>query len=201
MCVVLLGPLPSLHHLRRRLPLCVRQLHWYYTAVRLLQRVRARCSALRLCGPVYLIDRRAAGLPVLVHVVSRRAQGLRPRRVLFWLAILSPYRCCFPTKQTGSARGSSVFGAQCPGPPMPLSTLRRTPRDALRKIKVRIESLLLFCRALSSPTTCRFIQAHSHPCVALPSAPVPNSVNQNINLAAKMSTPAENVCGIKRPKV
>ena len=37
------------------------------------------------------------------------------------------------------------------------------------RLKVRIESLLLFCRALSSPTTCRFIPAHSHPCVALSS--------------------------------
>src|SRR5579863_3070879 len=83
-----------------------------------------------------------------------------------------------------SARGSSVFGAQSPGPPVPLSTLRRTPRDAPRKIKVRIESLLLFCRALSSPTTCRFIPAHSHPCVALSSAQVsPGWINRN--LAAK----------------
>jgi len=37
------------------------------------------------------------------------------------------------------------------------------------RLKVRIESLLLFCRALSSLTTCRFIPAHSHPCVALSS--------------------------------
>jgi hypothetical protein len=38
--------------------------------------------------------------------------------------------------------------------------------------KVGIESLLLFRRALSSPTTCRFIPAHSHPCVAVSSAQV-----------------------------
>src|ERR1039458_4195041 len=44
------------------------------------------------------------------------------------------------------------------------------------RLKVRIESLLLFCRALSSPTTCRFIPAHSHPCVALSSAEVSTSV-------------------------
>jgi hypothetical protein len=41
--------------------------------------------------------------------------------------------CCLPSMQTGSARGSSVFGAPSPGPPMPLSTLRRTPRDVPRK--------------------------------------------------------------------
>src|SRR5579863_1066508 len=90
LCVVLLGPLPSLHYLRRGLLLCVQQLHRYYAAVRLLQRVRVRRLALSLCGPVCLINRRAAGLPVLVHVVSRRAQGLRPRRVPLRLAILSP---------------------------------------------------------------------------------------------------------------
>jgi len=39
----------------------------------------------------------------------------------------------FPPMRTGSARGSPVFGAQSPGPPMPLSTLRRTPRDVPRK--------------------------------------------------------------------
>jgi hypothetical protein len=42
---------------------------------------------------------------------------------------------CLPIKQTRSARGSSVIGAQSPGPPMPLSTLRRTPRDAPRKTR------------------------------------------------------------------
>jgi len=41
------------------------------------------------------------------------------------------------------------------------------------RLKVIIESLLLFCRALSSPTTCRFIPAHSHPCVALSSYQAP----------------------------
>jgi len=46
--VVLLGPPPSLRRLRRGLPLLVRLLHWYYAAVRLLQRVRVRRLALRL---------------------------------------------------------------------------------------------------------------------------------------------------------
>src|ERR1700683_1211429 len=88
--VVLLGPPPSLRRLRRGSPLFVRLLHGYYATVRLLQRVRVHRSALRLCGPVCMIDRRAASLPVLAHVVSRRAQGLRPRRVPPRLAILLP---------------------------------------------------------------------------------------------------------------
>ena len=71
--------------------------------------------------------------------------------------------CCLPTKQTVSARGSSVIGAPSPGPPMPLSPLRRTPRGAPRKTRCQNKSLLLSRRALSSPTTCRFIPAHLHP--------------------------------------
>jgi hypothetical protein len=54
--------------------------------------------------------------------------------------------CCLPPIQTGSARGSSVFGARSPGPPMP--HLRVAVRLATyhARLKVRIESLLLFCR-------------------------------------------------------
>jgi hypothetical protein len=85
----LLEPLPSLQHLRRRLPLSV------LSFIGSKQRSDS-CNALfgfaalRLCGPACLFHRRAAGLPVLVHVVSRRAQGLRPHRVPFRRAILSP---------------------------------------------------------------------------------------------------------------
>ena len=64
-------------------------------------------------------------------------QGLRPRRVPSRLAILSLNGYCLPIKQTRSAHGPSVIGAQSPGPPMPLSTLRRTPRDAPRKTRGR----------------------------------------------------------------
>ena len=34
---------------------------------------------------------------------------------------------------------------------------------ACARLEVRMESLLLSCRALSSPTTCRFIPAHDVP--------------------------------------
>ena len=44
-CDVLLGPLPSLHRFRRRLPLFVQQLHRYYCVVRLLQNVHAHRTA------------------------------------------------------------------------------------------------------------------------------------------------------------
>jgi hypothetical protein len=45
---------------------------------------------------------------------------------------------------------------------MPLSTLQFTSRDAPRKTRGQDGfAVLLSCRALSSPTTCRFIPAHS----------------------------------------
>ncbi len=44
-------------------------------------------------------------------------------------------RYCLPAQQTVSARGSSVIGAQSPGPPMPLSTLRCTPHDVPRRTR------------------------------------------------------------------
>jgi len=49
---ILLRPRPSLHRLRQGFVLIVRQLPWYYGAVRLLQNVRVRRSAFRLHEPV-----------------------------------------------------------------------------------------------------------------------------------------------------
>ena len=46
-----------------------------------------------------------------------------------------------------------------PGPPAPLSMLRMPARAGRRKTRSQDGSLLLSCRALSSPTTCRFIPA------------------------------------------
>src|SRR5437879_4873404 len=135
--VVLLGLPPSLRRLRRGLPLFVRLLHRYYAAVRLLHYVHARITARRLRGPVYHFDRRSGGLQVLVHVVSRRARVFDHAASRPCLAIIATYGCCLPAKQTVSARGSSVIGAQSPGPPMPLSTLRHTPHDAPRKTRGR----------------------------------------------------------------
>jgi hypothetical protein len=106
---------------------------WYYAAVRLLHCVHVHIKARRLRGPVYqLVD-------ALESLGSRACcfstcQGLRPRRVSSETRDnIASDRYCLPTMQTVSARGSSVIGAQSPGPPMPLSTLRRTPHDVLRK--------------------------------------------------------------------
>ena len=161
MRVVLLGPPPSLHCLRQGLPLFVRSLHRYYAAVRPLQCVRARRSALRLRGPVYYLSRRPGGLPVLVHVVSRRA------RVFDHAASRLGSRYCrlktdvaFPLSKQGRHAIRQFSGLNRPA--RRCLYLRFAVRLAAHhaRLKVRIESLLLFCRALSSPTTCRFIPAH-----------------------------------------
>src|ERR1022692_2672487 len=55
----------------------------------------------------------------------------------------------------------AFFEAQSPRPLMPLSTLRPAPRDAARKTRGQDGfATFLSCRALSSPTTCRFIPTH-----------------------------------------
>src|SRR5215471_16051212 len=86
---VLLGPRPFLPSLRRRSLFFVRLVHRYYGAVRPLRSVRVRIVALRLRGPALFPfgPRHSRGLPVLVHVVSQRAQALRLRRTDCSLAI------------------------------------------------------------------------------------------------------------------
>src|SRR5580704_10819942 len=94
---VLLGPRPFLPWLRRRLLFFVRLVHRYYGAVRLLQSVRVCLVAWRLRRPASFPfgPRRSRGLPVLVHVVSQRAWGLRLRRTDCWLAIIANHRVAF----------------------------------------------------------------------------------------------------------
>lgn len=94
---VLLGPRPSLPRLRRRSLFFVRLVQRYYGAVRLLQSVRVRRVALGLRGPASCPcgSRRSRGLPVLVHVVSQRAQVLRLRRTDCSLAINAISRVAF----------------------------------------------------------------------------------------------------------
>jgi len=108
---VLLGPRPSLPRLRRRLLFFVRLVHRYYGAVRLLQSVRVRRVALGLRGPASFPfgPRRSRGLPVLVHVVSQRAQVLRLRRTDCSLAIIAKQPCCLPLIRRESASWFCVF--------------------------------------------------------------------------------------------
>ena len=81
-------------------PLCS-AVHRYYAAVRLLPSVRARSTANCLFGPACRVSRRVGGFPVLVHVVSRRAQGLRLRGILLALAFTGRFDVAFPLEPQG----------------------------------------------------------------------------------------------------
>src|ERR1035437_3316010 len=102
---VLLGPRSSLPGLRRNLRFVVRLAHRYYAAVRLLLCVHVRLAAMGLRGPACRQRRRTGGLPVLMHIVSRRARGLRLRRILFRLAIYGGIDVAFPIDKQGRHPG------------------------------------------------------------------------------------------------
>jgi len=102
------------------------------------------------------------GLPVLVHVVSRRAigSGTTPGSLKTRAGVSRDV--AFPMGGHGR-RPDGAFRSSIPRPSIPLSTLHLAPREARRKTRGQDGSLLLSCGALSSPTTCRFI-----PALALP---------------------------------
>src|SRR6516164_5156015 len=91
--------------------------------------------ALRLRGPASFPfgPRRSRGLPVLVHVVSQRAWVLRLRRTNRSLAFIAIRPWCLPPSGKSRRPDFRFFEAQSPSPPIPLTTLRATPRDAFRK--------------------------------------------------------------------
>ena len=95
---VLLGPRPSLLHLRRRLLFFVRQVHRYYGAVRPLggMPVRSTASPFRTGLGSRVEPRSFRGLPVLVDVISQRARVLRLRRADLPLANNATSRVAFP---------------------------------------------------------------------------------------------------------
>src|SRR5208283_2483214 len=132
---VLLGPRPFLPRLRRRFLLFVRLVHRSYGVVRLLQSVRVCLVALHLRRPASFPfgPRHSRGLPVLVHVVSQRARVLRLRRTDCSLAFIAKQSCCLPPSGKSRRPGFAFFEAQSPGPPIPLSTLQATSRDATCK--------------------------------------------------------------------
>lgn len=87
-------------------------------------------------------------------------QGLRPRRVPLWLAIFAAADVAFPLSKQGQHTVRQLSGLNRPA--HRCLCLRFAVRLAAHHagLEVGIESLLLFRRALSSPTTCRFIPAH-----------------------------------------
>jgi hypothetical protein len=135
----------------------------HYGAVRLLLRVHVRRSVYGLRGPVLILRPRWTGdLPVLVHIVSQRARVLRLRRTVQPLAMNAAAVLPSSTRNRVGILSHGLFEAQSPRPLIPLSTLQSPPRDDACKTRGQDGfAVLLSCRALPSPTTCRFSPAHS----------------------------------------
>src|SRR5215469_18272085 len=78
--------------------------------------------------------------------------------------------CCLPpTRNEVGILIYGLFAAQSPRPPMPLSTLQgHTSRCPLQDSRSGWIRYFLSCRALASPTTCRFIPALSEQPVTRP---------------------------------
>ena len=110
----------------------------HYAAVRLLGDVHTDRTASAFARRPASLRRHLRGLPVLVQEVSRRVWGLRLRRTDPRLA-LSP-RLMWPS--AGSDRVGVLiarFRSSIPSPPIPLFTLRWTPRGAQRKTRGRVD--------------------------------------------------------------
>src|SRR5713101_3792825 len=170
---------PSLPSLRRRLSSLVRLVHRYYGAVRLLQHVHVRRAACGLRGPALIIKpRRTGDLPVLVHVVSQRARVLRLRRTDNPLAMY--VAAVLPSSYSEWSRHPDLRAFRSSiAPPTDASVYasRNTSRCPLQDSRSGWIRYFLSCRALASPTTCRFSPAHS----GLPvTRPEPDRVSQNL---------------------
>src|ERR1022692_278940 len=154
---------PSLPSLRGRLPSLVQLVHRYYGTVRLLRHVHVRRAACGLHGPALILrPRRAGDLPVLVHVVSQHARVLRLRRTEQPLAMSAA--AVLPSSYSEWSRHPDLRAVRSSiAPPTDASVYAsrntsRCPRQDSRSGWIRY---FLSCRALASPTTCRFSPAHS----------------------------------------
>jgi hypothetical protein len=84
-----------------------------------------------------------------LHEASRRVWGLRLRRTDRGLALASPVM--WPSaKIHGVGVLIAIFRSSIPSPPIPLCTLRRAPRDALRNTRGRAGRYPLLVRLLHS---------------------------------------------------
>ena len=131
---VLLGPRSSLHHLRRgaKAPLCS-------AASWALQRgptpQRRSCPACgkspSRTGPPHCED--TAEVSRFSCMLFLNVLGSRTTPGPAFARDCRCRRCCLPTTAKGSAPECKVFEAQSPSPSMPLSTLRRPPRDGKQR--------------------------------------------------------------------
>src|SRR5208282_5760111 len=135
----------------------------YYGTVRLLRHVHVRRAAYGLRGPALIVrPRRAGDLPVLVHVVSQRARVLRLRRTEQPLAISAA--AVLPSSYSEWSRHPDLRAFRssiAPPTDASVSASRNTSRCPLQDSRPGWIRYFLSCRALASPTTCRFSPAHS----------------------------------------
>ena len=154
----LLGPGPSLHHLRRGPlgPPCSAA-----SQVLCPSSTPSPTCMTGLClwlpGPIHqYCDGCRRGLSVLARAVSRRAYGSGTTPGLLVTRDNATRSVAFQIGAHGW-RPEFVFRSSIPRPSMPLSTLHPAPRVTQRKTRGQDGSLLLSCGALSSPTARRFI--------------------------------------------
>src|ERR1035437_9552512 len=128
-----------------------------------LRHVHVRRAACGLRGPALIVrPRRAGDLPVLVHVVSQRARVLRLRRTEQPLA--SSAAAVLPSSYSEWSRHPDLRAFRSSiAPPTDASIYasRNTSRCSRQDSRSGWIRYFLSCRALASPTTCRFIPAHS----------------------------------------
>jgi len=122
-----------------------------------------RRSVYGLRGPASILrPRRTGDLPVLVHVVSQRAQVLRLRRTETTTRDLAWLPCCLPPQERSRHPVPSAFRSSIARPTdtsvYASSVISRYRLQDSRPGWIRC---FLSCRALSSPTTCRFSPALS----------------------------------------
>ena len=178
MRVVLLGLPPSLHRLRRRFPFVegFPSLLGCFTGTTRQSDSSITCmSALWLCAFADRSARLADALEVsrfsCMLFLDVPGSSTTPRPASARDSVAST-DIAFPLSKQGRHAVRQLSGLNSPA--HRCLYLRFAVRLATHhaRLEVEIESLLLFRRALSSPTTCRFIPAHSHPCVALSSPQV-----------------------------
>jgi hypothetical protein len=135
----------------------------HYGTVRLLLHVHVRRSVYGLRGPVLICrPRRTGDLPVLVHVVSQRARVLRLRRTE--QSARDTALAVLPSSSTERSRRPvpSAFRSSIARPTNTSVYASTSTSGAARKTRGQDGfATLLSCRALSSPTTCRFSPALS----------------------------------------
>jgi hypothetical protein len=150
---VFLGLHPFRPNLRRRWHSVVRLVHRDSGAVRPLQAVHGRHTALRLRAPVSAAGdpRHPGGLPVLVHVASRRAETLRLRRVDEPLASHATRRVAFPLRGMGSAPWRNFSKLHRPARRCPCLRFTRHLAMPPARLRVRIESLAPFLQGSCIP--------------------------------------------------